>query len=293
LNFVYTFNVNLRGADLGNILARSGPSSGILQDCPRTCKLTYPEIRYTFDGRDSAIEPTQGIYTSVSLQQTVKLASLSTFSYFRLNPDFRVYLPFTKFMVLAGRVEYGGLFSQDGSNGPFTQRFFFGGQNEQRGYAPLRQGPKLGTQPCTVGTDPGCTQPWARVSVPIGGKAALLFSGEVRIHADFILKHLGIVPFLDASKVGDDPRNPLSGGLELAPGLGLRYLTAFGPIRLDVGWLANPKDVIMAEQLGKDAAGNTVVKVAQTRVSVHCSSSDRSCIHESRFAFHVTLGEAF
>jgi hypothetical protein len=127
------------------------------------------------------------------------------------------------------------------------------------------------------------------VGVPIGGTSAMLFSAELRIHADFLLKNLGIVPFVDASQVDSDPRNPLSGGLEFAPGLGLRYLTAFGPIRVDFGWVANPKD-IMTQALPLPPA---TPAVATTRVSAFCRSGDPTCIHESRWAIHVTLGEAF
>jgi hypothetical protein len=43
----------------------------------------------------------------------------------------------------------------------------------------------------------------------------------------------------------------------------------------------------------RDPAGNPVTVVAPTRVSVHCPSNTPDCIHESRWAFHVTLGEAF
>jgi hypothetical protein len=104
------------------------------------------------------------------------------------------------------------------------------------------------------------------------------------------LSHLGIVPFVDASQVDSDPRNPLSGGLEFAPGLGLRYLTAFGPIRVDFGWVANPKDIKTQAVPGPTAA---TPAVAPTRVSDFCQHNQVGCIFEARWAIHVTLGEAF
>lgn len=294
LNFVRYFLVNLRGTELLSVINRSGTSSGVLQDCPIACTLTYPEIRYTYDGRDNAIEPTRGFYATLSLQQTLKPGS---FSYFRINPDVRFYTPFTKYAVLAGRAFYGGLFTEGGrGNSPFTQRFFFGGQNEQRGYAPQRQGPKLGaSSPCSGINIYGCPAPYATVGVPIGGKGALLFSGELRIRADFIFSHLGIVPFIDVSQIGDDPKNPLQRGFEFAPGLGLRYLTGFGPIRLDVAYVLNPKDVTTLDVQGgtNPVTGKPVSAVLPTRVSAFCGGGDPTCIHESRWAFHVTLGEAF
>jgi outer membrane protein assembly factor BamA len=285
LNFVHYFLVNLYSTQLYDVITRGGSGAGIVHDCPNQCTLTYPEIRYTYDGRDDAIEATRGFFFTASVQQTLKPG---TFSYFRLNPELRVYTPLWKFAVLALRAEYGGLFTETGDGAsPFTQRFFFGGQNEQRGYAPLGQGPKLGGSPSTC--KPTKTQPCnANVAVPIGGKYAVLFSAELRLHADFILNHLGIVAFVDASRVQND-RNVLDGGLEFAPGLGLRYLTAFGPIRLDVAWVANPK-IIKTDPV---TAGDGTVLVAPTPVSPYCSSIDTRCIYQARWAFHVSLGEAF
>ena len=281
LNFVHYFLVDLYNTDLSKVIGSGG--SGFVHDCQGHCTLTYPEIRYTYDGRDNAIEPSQGFYFTTSIQQTLKPG---TYSYFRINPELRVYAPATKYAVFAARAQYGGLFTEtsDGAS-PFTQRFFFGGQNEQRGYAPLRQGPKFGATDCTK----NCTG-YATIGVPIGGKYAVLFSAELRIHADYILNHLGIVAFVDASRVRTGTSNVLDGGLEVAPGLGLRYLTAFGPIRIDFAWLANPIDVKIPAVVAKD---NTTVLLKETRDGVFCSKIDPRCIHESRFAFHVTLGEAF
>jgi outer membrane protein assembly factor BamA len=136
---------------------------------------------------------------------------------------------------------------------------------------------------CDKNADPACV-PYALGSVPVGGQASLLISAELRIHADWLLNHLGIVPFIDASQVTNDWKNPVGPGLEFSPGLGLRYLTPFGPIRFDIAWVLNPKDI---ETL---RSGDQILP---TRVSVHCDNSTKTCIHESRFAFHVTLGEAF
>lgn len=284
INFVRYLNVNLQGSSLYDVINRAGTGAGIFNECPSSCTLTYPEIRYSYDGRDNAIEPTEGFYFTTSLQQTLKPGS---FSYFRIHPDFRVYLPATRFAVLAMRAMYGGLYTEGNSSSPFIERFFLGGQNDQRGYAPLRQGPKIGA--CAV---PGCS--YAQVGVPIGGNYMALFSVELRIHADFILNHLGIVPFVDASRV-QDTRNVFDGGLEFAPGLGLRYLTAFGPVRFDVAWLANPIDVYTPAIPGgiDPATGKQVPGLNKTRDSVFCHPGDPTCIHEARFAFHVTLGEAF
>ncbi|HZX96745.1 MAG TPA: POTRA domain-containing protein [Myxococcales bacterium] len=288
MNFVYNFNVKVADADQ---LVQGG--GGFQNQCLGGCVLLYPELRYAYDGRDNAIEPTQGFFTTIGLQQSIPLPNFgktqSTFDYFRFNPEIRVYAPVTKYGVLALRAMYGGLFTA--ADSPFTQRFFLGGPNDQRGYGPQAQGPKLGVAPCKVGVDKGCDKPYATDTSPVGGNAAVLFSADLRIHADALLNHLLVVPFVDASAI-QDGKNPLADGLEVALGLGIRYITPFGPVRFDVGWIANPKDVQAQELTGKDAAGKPVTVTVATPVSTSCTAPP-TCIHQSRFAFHLTLGEAF
>ncbi|HEX4382070.1 MAG TPA: POTRA domain-containing protein, partial [Myxococcales bacterium] len=300
MNLVRYFLVNLEGTDLSSVITTAGTNAAIFNDCPAACTVTYPELRYTYDGRNNAIETTKGFYGTISIQQTIKgLSKTATtaFNYFRINPEVRYFLPLGRFVVLAGRAEYGALITE-GDNGasPFTQRFAFGGQNDQRGYSPLQQSPKLGATPtCTAGPFP-CEQPFATQTVSVGGKTALLFSFEVRLKADYILNHLGIVPFVDASRVSNDVwSKPLQHGpLEVSPGLGLRYITAFGAIRLDVAYIANPQTTITQEVDGVNkVTGQTVPIILPTRVSANCPDGDRGCISMSRYAFHVTLGEAF
>ena len=289
LNFVQYFHVSVNGT--GNIDPNS-PQASILRECTQGCLLTYPELRYAYDGRDNLIEPTQGFYFSVGFQQTVPPGD---FNYFRVNPEIRAYAPMTRLAVFAARALYGGMFTEGNSLTPFTQRFYFGGQNDQRGYGALRQGPKLGANPCDP--DPqkdqfakGCTQPFATEATPKGGTSAMLFSGEFRIRANWPVNNVSIVPFMDASTIGTSPERPLRDGLEVAVGLGLRYLTPFGPIRADVGYLLNPRRIETEEV--QDA--NHVTTIAKTPVSFHCPSNQQfGCISESRWALHVTLGEAF
>ena len=112
------------------------------------------------------------------------------------------------------------------------------------------------------------------------------------MHADFILDHLSVVPFVDVSNVGQDPKRPLAGGAEVAPGLGLRYVTPFGPIRLDVAYLAIAKDVVTPPGVATGPNG-AQVKVLETLVSAYCKGTVAGCIHVPRLTFHVSLGEAF
>ena len=90
----------------GATTAANAGTTGQLQECIEGCTLTYPELRYTFDGRDNAIEPTQGVFLSVGLQQTINPLSPSggsqNFSYFRINPEVRGYAPLPESEIREG-----------------------------------------------------------------------------------------------------------------------------------------------------------------------------------------------
>lgn len=250
----------------------------LADDCPTgACTLTYPELRYTYDARDNVIETTEGFYATVDLQQTLKPGS---FTYFRIEPEVRFYRGLFRTMTLATRAQYGGLFTLGGSGSLFTQRFFGGGQSFQRGYAPLQQGPKRAANPDA--------DKFGQNTVPTGGTSSILFSAELRIHVDYVINHLAVVPFVDASRIGTDPKQPWQGGLEVAPGLGLRYITPFGPLRLDVAYLLNPKELIAIGST--DKAGN--IQIRDTRVASACHQVE-GCLRQSSLAYHLTLGEAF
>jgi translocation and assembly module TamA len=66
---------------------------------------------------------------------------------------------------------------------------------------------------------------------PIGGRSSLELSLEARIK---ITDAIGIVPFVDAGSFYRNTVPQLGRQLFWGPGLGLRYYTAFGPIRLDI-----------------------------------------------------------
>ena len=288
LNFVRYFNAGLNGIDLTQLVAQGG--TPLLDSCIPACTLTYPELRYTYDSRDNVLEPTSGFLGTVSLQQTLKPGS---FSYFRLEPEVRGYVPIAPWLVLALRAQYGALIlegdNQNAQSSPFTQRFFGGGQSYQRGYPSFGQGPKVGGAPApAVGnvllTPNGPAQSYWTTYASIGGNGAALVTGELRFRTDFLLRHSGIAVFADASRITPNPSLPWEGRLEVAPGIGLRYITPFGPIRLDVAYVVNPATAV--------ASGNGAA-VADTPIGPDCIEATHQCIYLRRWAYHLTLGEAF
>jgi translocation and assembly module TamA len=69
---------------------------------------------------------------------------------------------------------------------------------------------------------------------PIGGRGLAEFGVEARVRLKQFGGNFGIVPFFDAGSLSTSTL-PQSKDLRFAAGLGVRYYSLFGPIRLDVG----------------------------------------------------------
>ena len=93
-----------------------------------------------------------------------------------------------------------------------SRRFYAGGGGSVRGYGYQRLGPR------DIDNN------------PIGGKSLAEFSIEAR----YRLGNFGIVPFFDGGTLSTKS-SPDFGGWQFAAGIGARYYSSFGPIRIDVG----------------------------------------------------------
>ena len=72
---------------------------------------------------------------------------------------------------------------------------------------------------------------------PAGGRSLAEFSIETRVKA---YGNFGIVPFLDGGTIYTSAL-PRLGDFQYGAGVGVRYYSNFGPIRLDVGTPLNPQ----------------------------------------------------
>ena len=115
--------------------------------------------------------------------------------------------------VLAGKLAIGSLDGAPLSQLPSDQRIYAGGGGSVRPYGYLMAGPL------------------APNNVPIGGRSSLVLNLEARIK---ITETIGIVPFFDAGSYYESPLPQLGRTPLFGVGLGARYYTAFGPLRLDL-----------------------------------------------------------
>jgi translocation and assembly module TamA len=115
--------------------------------------------------------------------------------------------------VLAGRAKFGSLFGEETAAVPANKRFYAGGGGSIRGYAFQRVGP-LDDQ-----------------NDPLGGRSLVEISGELRVR---VTETVGIVPFIDGGAVFDSAYPDFAEEFRWAGGLGVRYFSGIGPLRLDV-----------------------------------------------------------
>jgi outer membrane protein insertion porin family len=139
--------------------------------------------------------------------------------------------------VWAGSIRIGLAQPYANSRVPLSEAFFTGGGDSLRGFPLDGAGPQRNIYVCSSGqTAPNCPQ----INVPSGGNELLVINAEARIPLP-IKKGLSIVPFYDGGNVF--PRIGFHDFTSLYSnniGLGLRYLTPVGPIRIDVGHNLNP-----------------------------------------------------
>jgi translocation and assembly module TamA len=115
--------------------------------------------------------------------------------------------------VWAARAKVGSIVGASTDRIPANLRLYAGGGGSVRGYAFQSVGPL------------------DQNNDPLGGRSVIELAMEMRVR---ITDDIALVPFIDAGNVYDDSWPDLSEGLLWAAGLGVRYHTDIGPLRLDV-----------------------------------------------------------
>jgi translocation and assembly module TamA len=256
----------------GTQAVRSAP---LLASCPgRLCLLSYVEERLALDLRDDPIETRQGTYFAVAVQQGFRLGGYG-YQYLRFLPEVRAFVPLGRRAVLAARARLGALVPvAEASPPPIVARFTGGGPLSMRGYYVGRMSP---------------LQLQDGEYVPVGGNGLVDGALELRFDAT---RTLGLAIFLDAGNVSKPDADGLAWlaaadptMLQYAAGLGVRWRTPVGPLRVDVASrLPNP----LAPTAG--VPGLAVL----TDACAASPGSDYPCVHrEPLVSVHITLGEAF
>jgi translocation and assembly module TamA len=178
-------------------------------------------IGLAYDTTDSKLDPTRGWRINASfapyprfLGSTLDLvaAKAQASTYYALDEDARY--------IFAVRVNLGSLSGASLDDIPANLRFYGGGGGSVRGYRYRSLGPR------------------GPVGYVIGGRSLFETSAELRVK---ITETIGIVPFFDAGNAYRSSLPTFAQPMQMSAGLGLRYYTAIGPIRVDVAAPLNPR----------------------------------------------------
>jgi translocation and assembly module TamA len=199
------------GAGVGLLLERANFGPNLQQQ--RDFRIFLLPLDVTWDRRDNERAPTRGVYARGELMPFLGLRG--TDSGARAYADLRSYRGFgqNRGVVVAGRVQFGAVLGAALNKTPRDLLFYSGGGGSVRGQ-PFR----------SLGVTSG--------GVRSGGQGFAALSAELRVRAT---DNIGVVAFSDAGYVSE---SAFSGSADwhAGAGLGLRYDTVVGPLRVDVGY---------------------------------------------------------
>lgn len=169
-------------------------------------------LSVTYDTSDDLLDPTSGFRLGARVSPEVAWQG-GAYTYVKTQLDGSVYVPVSDRIVIASRARLGSILGGvDTDRIAPSRRFYAGGGASVRGYGYQAIGPR----------DPE--------NDPVGGKSLAEFSLEARIRFGVF----GVVPFIDAGNISTGFL-PKMDNIRYGAGVGLRYYSTFGPIRIDVG----------------------------------------------------------
>lgn len=199
---------------------READANGILG--PReTFLIAALPVHAQIDTSDDLLDPTKGFRIGGRISPEISDNNGSQSFYVRNQFDASYYQQVGNNVVIAGRTRVSSIPGASIADIAPSRRIYAGGGGSVRGYGYREIGPR---------NDLGD---------PSGGRSAVEFSLEARVQTGLMDGAIGVVPFIDAGSVSEDAL-PGFGNMKFGAGIGIRYQTNFGPIRLDVAAPLNP-----------------------------------------------------
>nr|WP_225425683.1 BamA/TamA family outer membrane protein [Pelagerythrobacter rhizovicinus] len=174
-----------------------------------------------YDTTNDLLDPTEGFRLGGRVSPEVSRSEGTESFYVRTQVDASYYQQVSDTVVLAGRARFGSIPGTAIENIAPSRRFYAGGGGSVRGYGYRKIGPR------------------DENGDPTGGRSLAELALEARIKTGFFDGALSVVPFVDAGTVSTST-TPDFETFRVGAGLGLRYQTGFGPLRIDVGAPLNP-----------------------------------------------------
>ncbi len=188
-----------------------------------TSRLVGLPIFAAYDNSDDRLDPTKGFRARLSFTPFSGYVGDTPAAFAVLDGSLSAYFDLTgeKKYILAGRGRFASVLSGDLDVVAANRRLFSGGGGSVRGYRERFIGP------LDANDD------------PVGGLSAVEMGLEMRAR---VASAVGIAVFLEAGSVSTSVAPEFDEGVQTAAGVGVRYFSPIGPLRLDVGVPLNPRD---------------------------------------------------
>lgn len=189
-----------------------------------TFNLLKVPLQMRWSNSDSILEPTKGMTFQLRTTPSLQLSKpqfaycINTFTGF-----FYQSLTEDKRHVFAAKLVLGTIFGANEHEIPPPDRFYAGSESTIRGY-------RFET-----------ISPIGRDHKPLGGRSMFIYSMELR---NRIGKDFGLVLFYDVGNVYKKAYPNFEDGIRQSVGLGIRYYTPIGPVRLDLAFPLNKRSHI-------------------------------------------------
>ncbi|MGQ0643002.1 MAG: BamA/OMP85 family outer membrane protein [Gemmatimonadaceae bacterium] len=252
--------------------------------CEDEARRTLLELRWqavasaalTRDRVDNIANPARGSIARLELRHASRgIGSDPRIQFNRAVLDAATYRRLDPGVILAARVRLGtvigGTIQVDGETRrafiPPQERLYAGGANTVRGFQQNELGPvvyriapesrasiRVGD---TLFFDVKSPARVERVE-PLGGDNVIVASLEFRLASPILKNYLQYAVFADAGAVWNERRANVREefpGLKFTPGVGVRFYTPVGPVRLDVGYNPYNRPAGAAFVLGGSAGG--------------------------------------
>lgn len=209
-------------AELADLLFRGDAST------PNPYRLARIDLGAVLDWRDDKLTPRRGVYAALDLRQAVPFLT-GDFLFTTLNVDMKGYRPIKVGggfpLVAAGRL-HARVTQPWGGSVPYAERAFLGGANSLRGF----RANQVGSYDCICSyADNGDV---TRNYVADGGLIAAELETELRYDTPL---GVTVAVFGEVGLLAGDWFEVDENALRYGGGVGARYQSPVGPIRLDLG----------------------------------------------------------
>jgi len=209
-------------ADFTRVDLRSDSPKQYLDFCENASGCTADSLQlslaWTHDSRDNVLYPNRGALQRLSGE--ISLPGLDL-EYYKIEYKHALYLELPKEMIFMLNGEFGYADSYSSKNYPFFKNFYAGGVNSVRGYDNGSIGPRD-------------IDPITGNEFSVGGTTRMIGNAELFSPIPFIKNssQFRLSAFFDAGSISGVGESTLSDNLRYAVGVGISWVSPFGPLKL-------------------------------------------------------------